>query len=251
MARRLQAARHRSRSRSTAHWERGLSAGGTSGVQFAEVEVDIETGISSVKKIVCVQDCGLIVDLQDRREPVLRRHHQRRELRAVRGPHPRSQHRRRWSTRTWSGTCSPGMSDIPEIDVVLDRSAGARRHRHRRAADGADRRGDRQRGPQRHRRRRCAAFRSRRDKSQRAEQRARGRHECESLCLRQRRERERGGRRARRRSAASVLPMAGGMDLLALMKDYIVAARSPRQRQEASIATIAASRTAACGSARR
>ena len=29
-----------------------------SGVQFAEVEVDIETGITRVKKIVCVQDCG-------------------------------------------------------------------------------------------------------------------------------------------------------------------------------------------------
>jgi xanthine dehydrogenase YagR molybdenum-binding subunit len=45
-------------------WERGLSAGGTSGVQFAEVEVDIETGITKVKKIVCVQDCGLIVNLK-------------------------------------------------------------------------------------------------------------------------------------------------------------------------------------------
>jgi xanthine dehydrogenase YagR molybdenum-binding subunit len=45
-------------------WERGLSAGGTSGVQFADVEVDIETGISKVRKIVCVQDCGMIVDLQ-------------------------------------------------------------------------------------------------------------------------------------------------------------------------------------------
>lgn len=45
-------------------WERGLSAGGTSGVQFAEVEVDIETGITRVRKIVCVQDCGLIVDLK-------------------------------------------------------------------------------------------------------------------------------------------------------------------------------------------
>jgi xanthine dehydrogenase YagR molybdenum-binding subunit len=45
-------------------WERGLSAGGTSGVQFAEVEVDIETGVTRVQKIVCVQDCGLIVDLK-------------------------------------------------------------------------------------------------------------------------------------------------------------------------------------------
>jgi len=31
-------------------------------VQFAEVEVDIETGITHVKRIACVQDCGMIVD---------------------------------------------------------------------------------------------------------------------------------------------------------------------------------------------
>ena len=43
-------------------WEAGLSASGTSGVQFAEVEVDIETGVTKVKNIVCVQDCGLILD---------------------------------------------------------------------------------------------------------------------------------------------------------------------------------------------
>ena len=45
-------------------WERGLSASGTTGVQFADVEVDIETGVTRVRKIVCVQDCGLIVDLK-------------------------------------------------------------------------------------------------------------------------------------------------------------------------------------------
>jgi xanthine dehydrogenase YagR molybdenum-binding subunit len=43
-------------------WEPGLSGSGTSGVQFAEVEVDIETGITRVTRIVCVQECGLIVD---------------------------------------------------------------------------------------------------------------------------------------------------------------------------------------------
>ena len=43
-------------------WETGLSSVGTSGVQFADVEVDVETGVSRVKKIVCVQDCGLIMD---------------------------------------------------------------------------------------------------------------------------------------------------------------------------------------------
>jgi xanthine dehydrogenase YagR molybdenum-binding subunit len=43
-------------------WEPGLSAGGTSGVQFAEVEVDVETGVTRVRRIVCVQDCGLVLD---------------------------------------------------------------------------------------------------------------------------------------------------------------------------------------------
>jgi xanthine dehydrogenase YagR molybdenum-binding subunit len=43
-------------------WEAGLSATGTSGVQLAEVTVDVETGITRVKRILCVQDCGLIVD---------------------------------------------------------------------------------------------------------------------------------------------------------------------------------------------
>jgi xanthine dehydrogenase YagR molybdenum-binding subunit len=45
-------------------WEPGLSASGTSGVQFAEVTVDVETGVTRVDKIVCVQDCGLVVDLK-------------------------------------------------------------------------------------------------------------------------------------------------------------------------------------------
>jgi xanthine dehydrogenase YagR molybdenum-binding subunit len=43
-------------------WEAGLSASGTSGVQFAEVEVDIETGITRVERVVCVQDCGLVMN---------------------------------------------------------------------------------------------------------------------------------------------------------------------------------------------
>jgi xanthine dehydrogenase YagR molybdenum-binding subunit len=32
------------------------------GVQFAEVEVDTETGFVKVRRILCVQDCGLVVD---------------------------------------------------------------------------------------------------------------------------------------------------------------------------------------------
>src|SRR5262245_48911224 len=43
-------------------WEDGLSGSGTSGVQFAEAQVDIETGIVKVTRILAIQDCGLIVD---------------------------------------------------------------------------------------------------------------------------------------------------------------------------------------------
>jgi xanthine dehydrogenase YagR molybdenum-binding subunit len=43
-------------------WEDGLSGSGTSGVQFAEATVDIETGIVKVTRILAIQDCGLIVD---------------------------------------------------------------------------------------------------------------------------------------------------------------------------------------------
>jgi xanthine dehydrogenase YagR molybdenum-binding subunit len=45
-----------------ADWVDGLSSTGTSGAQFTEVDVDIETGVVRVKRILTVQDCGLIVD---------------------------------------------------------------------------------------------------------------------------------------------------------------------------------------------
>jgi len=43
-------------------WQQGLSGSGTSGVQFAEATVDVETGIVKVTRILAIQDCGLIVD---------------------------------------------------------------------------------------------------------------------------------------------------------------------------------------------
>ena len=43
-------------------WQEGLSGSGAAGVNFAEVEVDTETGHVTVKKIVAVHDCGLIVN---------------------------------------------------------------------------------------------------------------------------------------------------------------------------------------------
>ena len=121
-----------------------------------------------------------------------------------------------------------GMSDIPEIDVVLVDQP-------ERGVIGIgepptvlDRRGDRQRGPQRDRRddaQPAAAGRSRRTSvitrgARNRSERAGVRGRCEGLCLRQPDERERGGRRARA-GREKALPLAGGMDLLALMKDYI------------------------------
>ncbi len=41
-----------------------LTNSGVGGAQMAEVEVDTDTGIVKVKKMVAVQDCGLIIDLK-------------------------------------------------------------------------------------------------------------------------------------------------------------------------------------------
>ncbi len=43
-------------------WQPNLSADRACGVQFAEVEVDTETGLVTLKKVVAVHDCGLIID---------------------------------------------------------------------------------------------------------------------------------------------------------------------------------------------
>ena len=43
-------------------WLQGLSSDHACGVQFAEVTVDTEIGLVTVKKVVAVHDCGLIVD---------------------------------------------------------------------------------------------------------------------------------------------------------------------------------------------
>ncbi|HEX3322861.1 MAG TPA: xanthine dehydrogenase family protein molybdopterin-binding subunit [Terriglobales bacterium] len=41
-----------------------LTNSGVGGVQMAEVQVDVDTGIVQVKKMVAVQDCGLIINLK-------------------------------------------------------------------------------------------------------------------------------------------------------------------------------------------
>jgi xanthine dehydrogenase YagR molybdenum-binding subunit len=42
-------------------WEPGFSSVNTSGVQFAEVNIDTETGIVKVERVLAIQDCGLVV----------------------------------------------------------------------------------------------------------------------------------------------------------------------------------------------
>jgi xanthine dehydrogenase YagR molybdenum-binding subunit len=44
------------------NWIEGLSTRPAYGVQFAEVAVDTETGLVTVRKVVAVHDCGLIID---------------------------------------------------------------------------------------------------------------------------------------------------------------------------------------------
>jgi xanthine dehydrogenase YagR molybdenum-binding subunit len=46
----------------TGSFQEGLTSTGVAGCQFAEVSVDIETGMVKVKKIVAIQDSGLIID---------------------------------------------------------------------------------------------------------------------------------------------------------------------------------------------
>jgi len=41
----------------------GLTGSGVGGVQMADVSVDAETGVVTINTFVCVQDCGLIIDL--------------------------------------------------------------------------------------------------------------------------------------------------------------------------------------------
>jgi xanthine dehydrogenase YagR molybdenum-binding subunit len=43
-------------------WQEGLSSQGAGGVQFAEVAVDTEIGLVTVRKITVAQDCGLIIN---------------------------------------------------------------------------------------------------------------------------------------------------------------------------------------------
>jgi len=49
----------------------GLNTGGASGVQMADVSVDMETGVVKMNKLVAVQDCGLVINPKTAESQVL------------------------------------------------------------------------------------------------------------------------------------------------------------------------------------
>jgi xanthine dehydrogenase YagR molybdenum-binding subunit len=99
-------------------WVEGLSSTGTSGVQFSEVDVDIETGIVRVKRILTVQDCGLIVDKLTSESQIYG---------GVVGSVNFALYEDRILDRRTGQMVNPnmewylvaGMSDIPKIDMIL------------------------------------------------------------------------------------------------------------------------------------
>ena len=147
----LQAARHRADLGRRRSGRRGCPSSGTSGVQFAEVHGRHRNRHRQGE--AHPRDAGLRAGRRqaDGREPGPRRHHRGDQLRAVRGSHPRSRHRPDGEPE--HGVVPAGRHVRHAADRRRpEQHAGARRHRHRRAADRVDRVGDRQRGAQRHRR---------------------------------------------------------------------------------------------------
>lgn len=100
-------------------WKEGpLSSRGAYGAQFAEVEVDTETGFINLKKIVAVHDCGLVINPLTARSQVNGgiimgiggALYEERVMDPVSGVvlNP--------NFETYK---LPGIADVPEIDVVL------------------------------------------------------------------------------------------------------------------------------------
>lgn len=99
-------------------WQQGLSSSGAAGVQFAEVEVDTDTGFVRVKKITCIQDGGLIVSKRTTESQVnggiimgmgyaLYEERVMDELSGV------------MLNPNFETYKLPGIADVPEIDIVL------------------------------------------------------------------------------------------------------------------------------------
>jgi len=99
-------------------WEAGFSGVNTSGVQFTDVSVDIETGIVRVNRILAIQDCGLVVDRLTAESQVYG---------GVIGSLNFALYEDRILDRQTGVMVNPnmefyllaGMSDMPQIDIVL------------------------------------------------------------------------------------------------------------------------------------
>ena len=99
-------------------WQKGLSSSGTGGVQFAEVEVDTDTGFVRVKRVTCVQDGGLIVskftcESQVNGGIILGIGYALYEQRVM---DPQTGVVLNPNFETYK---LPGLADMPEIDIVL------------------------------------------------------------------------------------------------------------------------------------
>jgi len=99
-------------------WQQGLSASGTSGVQFAEVEVDTETGITRVKRITCVQDCGLVVNKLAAESQCIGGITMGLGF-ALFEDRILDRNTGKMVNPNMEWYLVPGMSDVPEIDIVL------------------------------------------------------------------------------------------------------------------------------------
>ncbi len=116
-------------------WQPGLTSVTTSGAQFAEATVDVETGIVRVKRVLVLQDCGLVVSRLTAESQVYG---------GVIGSLNFALFEDRILDRNTGQMVNPnmewyllaGMSDIPADRGPDQGSAGAWRHRSRRAANG-------------------------------------------------------------------------------------------------------------------
>jgi xanthine dehydrogenase YagR molybdenum-binding subunit len=103
-------------------WREGLAQGGGSvnqgGVQFAEVEVDTDTGFVKVRKVLVVQDCGAVVNKLTCESQI--------NGGVIMGLGYALYEQRLMDARTgvvlnpnFETYKLPGVADVPEIDIVL------------------------------------------------------------------------------------------------------------------------------------
>ncbi len=129
---------------------KNVSSNGVGGVQVAEVTVDTETGVVRCTHVMAVQDCGMIVnklacESQVAGGVIMGVNYALFEERIMDADRPAGQ--------PGHGVLQAGRHRGHAEDCRAHAGhAGARRHRHRRAADDLDARRHRQRRLQRHRR---------------------------------------------------------------------------------------------------